>query len=261
MTTDPLFLSAVIASPFERGPVDRRNFLKVAGATGALAAVNPSLINQKLFAATGLYRAYERVQLVDGKGAPVTLGSLKKETNYIFNYPHVSTPAMLIDLEEPTATDVALTSEDGESYVWKSGVGKQRTVVAYSAICSHQLSHPTPSDNFIQYIRKNKTTMAYDSGGIIVCSSHLSAFDPKAGAKRLAGPATQPLASIVLEVGEDDTLWAVGVLGPDKFHTYFKSYKPEFKEWYGGWRNAKKLVSVTAKTVPMTEYSKDIIQY
>ena len=103
--------------------------------------------------------------------------------------------------------------------------------------------------------------MAYDKSGVIVCSSHLSAYDAKAGAKVLAGAAGQPLASIVLEHKEDDTLWAVGVLGADKFHDYFKSFKPELKEFYGGKREAKKLVSFSAKTILLTEFSKELIQY
>jgi Rieske Fe-S protein len=241
--------------------VDRRNFLKVAGATGALVAVNPSLINQKLYGNTGMYTAYERVQLVDAAGKPIKASELKKETNYVFNYPHVGTPALLLNLEDATATDVKLKTEDGQEYVWKSGVGKTRSIVAYSAICSHQLSHPTPADNFISYVPKTKSTMAFDKSGIIVCSSHLSAFDAKAGAMNLAGPAAQPLASIVLEVADDDTIWAVGVLGSDKFHEYFKSFKPELKEWYGGPRGAKKLVKISAKTVLLSAYSKDNIQY
>ncbi len=242
--------------------MDRRSFLRVVGAAGAVAAVNPSIINQSLRADNGLlFKAYERVQLVDAAGTPIKVSALKPEVNYVFNYPHASTPALLINLGEPTATDVSLKSEDGQEYVWKSGVGPTRSIVSYSAICSHQLAHPTPSDSFIQYVPRSGKTMAYDKSGIIVCSSHLSAFDAKAGAKRLAGPAVQPLASIVVEVGADETLWAVGVLGADKFHDYFRAYKPEFKEWYGGRRGAKKLVSVSAKTVTMNEYSKEIIQY
>lgn len=241
--------------------MNRRNFLKVVGATGAVVAVNPSMINQTLYANTGMYQAYERVQLVDGNGTPIKASTLKKETNYIFNYPHASTPSMLVDLGESTATDVKLMTEEGQEYIWKSGAGKQRSIVAYSAICSHQLTHPTPSDSFLQYVPKKGKTMAFDKPGIIVCSSHLSAFDAKAGAKRLSGPAVDPLASIVIEVAEDDTLWAVGVLGQDRFHDYFKAYRPEFKEWYGGRRGAKKLVKVSAKTVTLNEYSKEIIQY
>ena len=103
--------------------------------------------------------------------------------------------------------------------------------------------------------------MAYKEGGVIVCSSHLSAYDPKAGAKVLAGPAPQPLASIVLEVNDKGEIFASGVLGADKFHDYFRSFKPELKEFYRNIRKAKKIVKVSVKTMPLKEYTKEIIQY
>lgn len=241
--------------------MDRRNFLKVvAGAT--VIAVSPSLIRGNLYAADGtLFSAYVKTQLVDAAGKPIKASALEKEVTYIFNYPYASTPCMLINLPKPTEKDVELTSENGEKYVWKSGVGKERSVVAYSAICAHQLTHPTPNDSFIGYVPTAKKTMAYEKSGVIVCSSHLSAYDAAAGAKVLGGAATQPLASVVLEVASDDTIWAVGVLGSDKFQDYFKSFRPELKEFYGGPAEAKKLVSISVKTVKLTEYSKEIIQY
>ena len=241
--------------------MERRNFLKVAGA-GALIAVSPTLLQQKLYASNGkLYQAYERVQLTDGAGAPLKVSALKKEINYVFNYPFASTPAILLDLDGATATDVKLSSKDGEEYVWKSGVGKDRTIVAFSAICSHQLAHPTPDDSMLQYVDSKTPTAAYEKSGVIVCSSHLSAFDAKQGNKQLSGPADQPLPAIVIEIAEDDTIWAVGVLGPDKFHEYFKAFKPEFKKFYGGKRKAKKQVTESAKAVVLNEYTKEIIQY
>lgn len=242
--------------------MDRRNFLKVTAASGALVALSPSLITTKLYAGDGtLYQTYEKVQLVDAAGVPIKASVLKKETNYVFNYPYTSTPAIMLDLDTPTAQEVALKSEDGQEYIWKSGVGSQRTIVAYSAICSHQLAHPTPDDSFLQYCKKDQKTMAYEHGGVMVCSSHLSAFDVTQGCKRVAGPAAQPLASIVIEVAADDTLWAVAVLGPDKFHEYFTTFKPEFKKYYGGKREAKNLVNTSAKMVTLNEYTKEIIQY
>ena len=241
--------------------MDRRNFLRVASA-GALIAVSPSTITGRLHASDGgLYTAYEKVQLLDAEGKAIKAATLKKETNYVFNYPYKSTPAILLDLDDATAKDVALKSEDGEEYIWKSGVGAKRTIVAYAAICSHQLAHPTPDDSFLQYCKKDQKTMAYEKGGVMVCSSHLSAFDVSKGCKNLSGPAEQPLASIVIEIAEDDTLWAVGVLGPDKFHDYFKAFKPEFKKFYGGKRKAKKKVSGTVEMITLNEYSKEIIQY
>ncbi|HLD23580.1 MAG TPA: hypothetical protein VJA83_06525 [Sulfuricurvum sp.] len=242
--------------------MDRRNFLKVVAASATVMAVSPSMIRGNLYAADGtLYIAYEKVQLVDAAGKPIKASALAKEVTYIFNYPHAATPCMLINLPKPTSKEVELTSENGEKYVWKSGVGKDRSVVAYVAICTHQMTHPTPNDSFITYVPTTKKTMAYDKGGVIVCSSHLSAFDAGAGAKVLGGAATQPLNSVVLEQAADDTLWAVGILGSDKFQDYFKSFRPELKEFYGGPAEAKKLVSISAKTVKLTEYSKEIIQY
>ncbi len=241
--------------------MDRRGFFKVVGGT-ILVAANPALINGFLRAETGeLFKAYEKVKLVDGSGKAVKYSDLKKEVAYLFNYPYASTPTFLLRTDGATLQEVKLKAEDGTEYVWKGGVGKEKDLVAYSAICPHQLTHPTPKDSFITYVPKKKKTMAYKKGGIIVCSSHLSAYDPKAGAKVLAGPAPQPLASIVIEVDKEGHIWASGVLGADKFHDYFRSFKPELKEFYGNIRKAKKLVKISAKTVPISEYSQEIIQY
>jgi Rieske Fe-S protein len=242
--------------------MERRSFLKIMAAGATIVAVNPSLIGGTLYADDGrLFKAYEKAQIVDASGVPIKASSLEKEVTYIFNYPFASTPCMLINLPEPTQQEVSLKSEIGEEYLWKSGVGAKRTIVAYSAICAHQLTHPNKNDSFIKYVPKTTPTMAYEKSGVIVCSSHLSAYDAGAGAKVLAGAASQPLAAVVLEVASDDTIWAVGVLGSDKFQDYFKSFKPELKEFYGGVAEAKTLVSISAKTVNLTEYSKEIIQY
>ena len=242
--------------------MDRRNFLKIIGVGGAVMAISPNSISGPLRADDGtLFMAYEKVQLVDADGAPLKVGTLKQEQNYVFNYPFVGTPSILLDLGEETAKDVKLTSEDGEEYIWKGGVGSKRSIVAYSAICSHQLAHPTPEDSFLQYLPRGGKTLACQESGIMVCSSHLSAFDVKKGCKQIAGPAEQALAAIVIEIADDDTLWASAVLGPDKFHDYFKRYKPEMKKYYGGKRKAKKRVKDSATTVALNEYTKEIIQY
>jgi len=242
--------------------MNRRNFLKVVGATAAVIAVNPSSISQTLYASNGdLYKTYEKVKLVDKAGNPIVACELKKGTSYFFTYPYSGTPALLVDLGEPTKKDIKLVTEDGEEYIFKGGCGKNGSIVAVSAICPHQLTHPKPSDSFFNYVPKSGKTMAYKSGGVFVCLSHLSAYDPKEGAKKVAGPTPQGLATIVMEVDENDHLWAVGVLGPNKFHDYFKSFKPEFKAIYGNWRKAKKIVKVKTPVMLLSEYSKEIIQY
>ena len=242
--------------------MERRNFLKVVGATGAMIAVSPSTITGELRASDGsLFRAFEKVQLVGADGKALKASALKKEENYVFNYPLVGTPSIMIDLPETSQKDVELVSEDGEKYIWKGGVGSKGTIVAYAAICAHQLAHPTPDDSFMQYCKKGDSGVFADKAGI-VCSSHMAFYDAGAGCKRAEGsPATQPLASIVLEIAEDDTISAVGVLGPERFKEYLKVFKPEMKKYYGGKRKSKKHVSGNAITLALKDYTKEIIIY
>jgi len=243
--------------------MQRRGFLKLTG-TAAAMIVAPSLITERLYADDGkLYQSYEKIMLQDADGNPLKASTLVKEENYIFNFPHVSTPCFLVNLGEKTQKDVTLTADNGDEYVFKGGVGKEGAIVAFSAICPHQLTHPQPDTSFFQYVPKGVKTMAYDKtvGGLFVCSSHLSAFTPKDGGKRVGGPATEGLTQIVLEIDKDDVLWAVGALGPNKFHDYLDAFKSEFKKYYGNKRKAKKLVKKEAKVVTLKNFSSDIQQF
>ena len=242
--------------------MERRNFLRLSANSLFAVAVAPSLITQKLYAENGeLYKVYEKIQLKDEDGNPLKAATLIKEENYVFNFPHVSTPCILVDLGEATQKDVKLKADDGTEYLFKGGVGKNGSIVAFSAICPHQLTHPTPDDSFFQYVPRDGKTIAYEKAGVFVCSSHLSVFTPKDGGKRVNGPAAEGLTQIVLEIDKDDTLWAVGALGPSRFHDYLDAFKPEFKKYYGGKRKGKKLVKEEAKVVKLVNFSKDIIQY
>lgn len=236
--------------------MERRNFLKVVGATGAVIAIDPSSIGHTLFAKDGsLYQSYAKVQLVDRSGTPMTLKDLKTSENYVFNYPYAGTSCILVNLPEKTSKDVTLTDEYGNEYIWKGGVGSKGTIVAYSGICPHQLTHINKDDSFITYRKKGDRF-----AGNIVCDGHTSLYDPTKGCRVVSGKAPQPLASIVLEVGSDDTLWAVGVLGSDKFHEFFKSFRRELKEQFGSKRKAMEKVAMNVETVPMKEYSREIIR-
>jgi len=242
--------------------MQRRSFLKVIGATGALIAISPSTITGELRASNGtVFNTFNRVQLTDSQGKALTTSTLIKEENYIFNYPLVATPSILLDLPEATQNDVELIAENGEKYIWRGGVGSQGTIVAYVAICAHQLSHPSPDASFIQYCKKGESNLLPDKAGII-CSSHMAYYDTSAGCKRAEGsPATQPLASIILEIAEDDTIWAVGVLGPQRFKEYLKTFKSEMKKYYGGRRKAKTKTVDTATTLALKDYTQEIVIY
>jgi len=244
--------------------MERRGFLKLSGTTAAAIIIAPSLITETLKAEDGsLYNTYDKIMLKDSEGNPLKTANLVKEENYVFNFPHVATPCILVQLDGPTEKSVTLSADDGTEYTFKGGVGKDGSIVAYSAICPHQLTHPQPDTSFFQYVPTGTKTLAYDKavGGVFVCSSHLSAFTPKDGGKRVTGPATEGLTQIVLEVDKDDVIWAVGALGPNKFHEYLKAFKGEFKKYYGNKRKAKKLVKTDVKVTTLKNFSKDIQQF
>ncbi len=240
--------------------MERRNFLKLTGTSAAAVAMAPSLVTQTLYAENGnLFKTYEKVQLKDADGNPLKASKLTKEENYVFMYPHAATPAILVDLPEPTQKNVKLKAEDGTEYIFKGGVGKEGTIVAFSAICAHQLTHPQKTMSMFQYVPSTGKTLAYEKPGVFVCSSHLAAYDPKQGGKVVGGPATQGLAEIVLEIDADDNIWAVAVLGPDKFQEFFDAFKKEHRAEFGR-RGAKKLVAQEAKVVPLKNFSAELIQ-
>lgn len=241
--------------------MNRRNFLKICGVTGVVYAVTDGIFGQKLYANDGrLYEAYEKVLLEDEYGHAIKLSSLIENEAYIFHYPHVGTPCFLINLTESSTQKTTLTSEKGEEYVWEEGIGNKRQVVAYSAICTHSLTHPTKRTSMINYTPKGAKT--FGVAGSIICSAHISSFDPSHGGKVVGGPANEPLASIVLEHDtKTDKIYAIGVLGSDKFHKYFKTFKREMKKDYGSKRKAKKLVKISVPTVTLKQYSKNIISY
>ncbi|EIF50255.1 Rieske 2Fe-2S domain-containing protein [Sulfurovum sp. AR] len=240
--------------------MERRNFLRLSATSAMAVAIAPSLITQRLYAEDGsLFQPFEKVQLKDAEGNPIKASALAVEENYVFNYPYVGTPAIMVNLTSPAEKDIELTAEDGTKYIYRGGVGVKDTIVAYSAICPHQLTHPQPEMSMFHYIDEKGTTKAY-SGGAFVCMSHLSRFEPKQGGKVVGGPATQGLASIILEVDAEDNIWAVAVLGPVKFQDYFDAFKDEFKKFYGNRRKAKKLTKEETKVQTLKNFSADIIR-
>jgi Rieske Fe-S protein len=239
--------------------MERRNFLKLSGTSAAAIAVAPSLITQTLYAENGaLFKTYEKVQLKDTKGNPLKASALEKEEAYIFNYPYASTPCLLVDLATATSKDVKLKATDGTEYIYSGGLGAKGTIVAYSAICPHSLTHPQKSMSMFNYVTEKGKTMSYDKGGVMVCTSHLSAFEPKEGGKVVGGPANEAIPAIVLEIDKEDNIWAVAVLGPDKFQDFLDAFKKDLKAEYG--RNgAKKLVKKEVKTQKLKNFTAQII--
>jgi arsenite oxidase small subunit len=233
--------------------MQRREFLGVCAATCALGA-------RDTLAAEDLKpRLYSRVQLTHENGQPLKAAGLVAGRNYIFHYPFESTPCFLLDLGKPTVRDVQLKTESGSAYQWAGGVGPNRSIVGYSAICAHRMSYPTPQISFISY-RERSTAGAASRPNTIHCCSEHSQYDPAAGARVLSGPAPQPLAAILLEHDQTlDTLHAIGTLGGELFNAFFDKYEFKLAIDYGANRTRQR-VSTRAAVQELQRFCKQQVR-
>jgi arsenite oxidase small subunit len=195
--------------------MERRGFIKFCAAS--VAALSAAEV-----AADARVQLYSKARLVDETGAPLRASAIPVNRNFIFHYPFSATPCFLLNLGKPVKP-AQLKTGSGEPYEWKGGVGAARSVVAYSAICAHRLSYPTKDISFISF-RAEKSARNRIANVIHCCSEH-SQYDPAEGARVVAGPAPQPLASIVLEwdSGKDE-IHAVGTLGGEMFGEFFDKF-------------------------------------
>ena len=201
--------------------MDRRGFLEscTAGAAGLSAAA----ASFPAWAANAVPKEYGRALLVNERGDPLRASGLKPQLNYVFHYPFEATPVFLLDLGRPVAAH-ALVTQDRSSYTWPGGVGRSRSVVAFSAICAHQLVYPTREVSFISF-RKTRAQRGVQDGLIHCCAEH-SQYDPAKGAQVLSGPAKQPLCAVLLaHDAQADTLTAYGTLGGELFDEFFRKYE------------------------------------
>jgi Rieske Fe-S protein len=200
--------------------MDRRSFL---GSCTAGAASLSAAAAFPAFAANARPKAYPKALLVNERGDPLKVSNLKPQTNYVFHYPFEATPVFLLDLGKPVAPNT-LSTQERNSYSWPGGVGRKRSVVAFSAICAHQLVYPTRDVSFISF-RKTRALRGVQDGLIHCCADH-SQYDPARGAEVLSGPARQPLCAVLLaHDATADTLTAYATLGAELFDAFFRKYE------------------------------------
>lgn len=229
--------------------MDRRSFLKLCNAIAVTNAMTPCIMKQTQAAEL---TAFARVRLIDAHGEPIQANALSQSDAYIFNYPYASTPCFLINLGKP-ASNLKLTGSDGAEYEWTGGVGQNKSIVAYTAICAHQLAYPNKEVSLITY-NTQKSVIA-ERTGVITCCAHNSVYDPAQGAKVLSGPSAGPLSAISLEHdAATDALYVTGVYGALLFNDFFKAYKTQLNAELGPGK-AKTLVTGTALAIPFAEYS------
>jgi arsenite oxidase small subunit len=234
--------------------MDRRSFIKICSAVAVTGTVSPCFIRHSQAAEL---MTYARVKLVDAQGQAIKAGTLNTADAYIFNYPYVSTPCFLINLGK-SASNTKLIASDGVEYEWRGGVGSNKSIVSYNAICSHQLAYTGKEVSLISY-NAQKSEIA-GRAGVITCCAHHSVFDPAQGAKVIFGAAPAPLSSIALEHDPvTDELYATGAYGGLLFDDFFKAYKIQLNEEFGRGK-AKELVTNTAQVIPFADYTKMGIQ-
>lgn len=222
--------------------MERREFMKACAAGAALAA-SPGAA---LAAQNAEPRRYAPALLANELGQPLKTSELARGKNYIFHYPYGGTPCFLLNLGRATAAGVALKTADGRTYTWPGGVGPGRSIVAYSAICAHQLAYPTKQISFISYRDAGSASPTAKAHMIHCCAEH-SEYDPAQGARVMGGPAEQPLCAILLEHdAATDQLRAVGTLGGELFNRFFEKYEFKLAIDYGP-ANAR--VAVDGRTV------------
>jgi Rieske Fe-S protein len=227
----------------------RRDFVCAAVASATSIAALPSSYAQASL------RRYARALLIDEHGAPIRSRALQRDTNYVFHYPHAATPCFLLRLTEPVVAEVG---EGAPNTAWPGGVGPERALVAFSAICAHKLAYPTRDVSFIRYQRDASAT---SNGHVIHCCADHSVYDPTRAARVMAGPAPEPLAAILLEYDAGaDQLFATGTVGPEQFTRFFNQYEMKLTLEYGSTQKARAAIADRTVVREMSSYCRTTIQ-
>ncbi len=205
--------------------MERREFNRLC--SGLMAGAASLHLNASVSAASS-QPPYPISQLLYDDGSPVTLNSLERGVAYIFGYPYVTTPCFLVRLHRASPARGS----------WPGGLDEDQSVVAFSAICSHKMSHPAKPISHIAY--RDEPISFYDAkgakqtrDGIISCCSERSVYDPSSAGDVLAGPASVPLAAIALANDENGNIRATGSFGDDQYERFLTKFGFRLSMEYG----------------------------
>lgn len=241
---------------------DRRNFFKICGSLAGTLLAGQTAISPTQASISSKH--YNRVKLILNKSA-VRPDELPVGQAFVFNYPYVTTPCILVNLGKSALQRTNLAMENGTRYNWSGGSGKAKTVVAYSAICAHRMTYPAKSVSFINYRHSkvvffDKNKQRQEMAQIIYCCSERSVYDPLHGAQVIGGPAPQPLASILLDYDDNQNeLYAVGTAGGEMFDLFFEKFTFRLQLDFEI-TDVKKRTTGQVAIVPIEEYSETIVR-
>ena len=222
--------------------MDRRQFTSLCTAllTGAANAHANSGSQRNL---------YPTSKLVYADDSNVTLASLVTGRAYIFGYPFHTTPCFLMRLGKSAPARGS----------WPGGIDTDQSVVAFSAICSHKMSHPAKPISHIAYRPEPVNFYTADGkrqvgDGVISCCSERSVYDPANGGAVLSGPAPAPLAAIALSHDDAGNLSASGSIGPDQYEQFLTKFGFRLAMEYGV-TDVRKRSAERVVVVPAEEFS------
>ena len=226
--------------------MDRRRFNSIC--TGLLSG-------SAVAAAHGadLTTPYPTSQLVFADETPVIADSLPIGEAFIFHYPYQTTPCFLVRLDQTA-------SKESD---WPGGVGRDQSVVAFSAICSHKMSHPAKPISHIAYRHEPIQFHTADGtektqGAVISCCSERSVYDTRRAGRVLAGPAPAPLASILLETDAQQHLFATGSIGQNQYEQFLDTFGFRLALEYGI-TDVRQRSTATTSVIPADTFSKQQI--
>ncbi len=153
----------------------RRNFFKLTGLGAAAAATQGAFAQNAAPGSAGAGALGYPVQAI------ARLDALQVNQPVDFAYPDVASACQLLRL----------------GHAVPGGIGPQQDIVAYSILCPH-MGCPT---SYESSSRRYK------------CGCHFSVFDPEMGGQQVIGQATQDLPRVLLELTEDGSIRAVGMVG------------------------------------------------
>lgn len=222
--------------------MDRRQFNALCSALLAGAATAHADAGQQR-------TLYPSSQLVYPDDSEVTLASLAIGRAYIFGYPYVTTPCFLMRLGRSAPARGS----------WPGGLDSDQSVVAFSAICSHKMSHPAKPISHISY-RPEVVTFHDSLGekqtreGLISCCSERSVYDPATGGEVLSGPAPAPLAAIQLAADSQGRISATGSVGIDLYERFLDKFGFRLAMEYGV-TDVRTRARERATIIPAEEFS------
>jgi len=226
--------------------MNRRHFHKLCGSLLGYAASGAAGLTSIASAATH----YQTTNLLFEDNSPVTLDALRPGNAFIFSYPFKTTPCFLVKLSTSAQSNGP----------WPGGIDDDFSVVAYSAICSHKMSHPAKPISHISYRHEavtfyDKNGERQDRAGMISCCSERSVYDPAKAGEVLSGPAPVPLAAIALEADAEGKLSAVGSVGPDQYDRFLDKFGFRLAMEYGV-SDVRARTGDTTTIVAATDFSK-----